>query len=141
MFLDGRLARVDNTFQLTRRLFNAFERPIGTPSGQNAVWHTGTSPTIPRWSRSTSRSYGRSATGYMWVTMAERLRCGWGSPTDRCPMRTFFGRDRNRRFHDRMFVVSDGRHPDAAAGSSTMASRGFCSSFQVDRSYKRTSSL
>ena len=24
---------------LTRRLFNAFERPIGTPSGQNAVWH------------------------------------------------------------------------------------------------------
>ena len=39
MFLDGRLARVDNTFQLTRRLINAFERPIGTPSGQNAVWH------------------------------------------------------------------------------------------------------
>ena len=35
----GRLARVDNVFQLTRRLFNAFERPIGTPSGQNAVWH------------------------------------------------------------------------------------------------------
>ena len=39
MFLKGRLARVDNVFMLTRRLFNAFERPIGTPSGQNAVWH------------------------------------------------------------------------------------------------------
>lgn len=39
MHLAGRIARVDNVFQLTRRLFNAFERPIGTPSGQNAVWH------------------------------------------------------------------------------------------------------
>ena len=40
MFLQGRLARVDNNvFMLTRRLFIAFERPIGTPSGQNAVWH------------------------------------------------------------------------------------------------------
>ena len=39
MYLLGRIARVDNVFQLTRRLFNAFEKPIGTPSGQNAVWH------------------------------------------------------------------------------------------------------
>ena len=39
MYLMGRIARVDNVFQLTRRLFNAFEKPIGTPSGQNAVWH------------------------------------------------------------------------------------------------------
>ena len=39
MFLDCRLSRVDNVFMLTRRLFNAFEKPIGTPSGQNAVWH------------------------------------------------------------------------------------------------------
>ena len=39
MYLIGRIARVDNVFQLTRRLFNAFEKPIGTPSGQNAVWH------------------------------------------------------------------------------------------------------
>ena len=38
MYLRGRLARVDNVFQLTRRLFNAFERPLGTPSGQNLVW-------------------------------------------------------------------------------------------------------
>ena len=39
MFLRARLARVDNVFQLTRRFFNAFERPIGTASGLNRVWH------------------------------------------------------------------------------------------------------
>ena len=39
MFLNCRLSRVDNVFMLTRRLFNALEKPIGTPSGQNAVWH------------------------------------------------------------------------------------------------------
>ena len=39
MFLRCRLARVDNVFQLTRRFFNAFERPVGTSSGQNTVWH------------------------------------------------------------------------------------------------------
>ena len=46
MYLIGRLAGVDNVFQLTRRLFNAFERPLGTPSDQNAVWH-GYSPYNP----------------------------------------------------------------------------------------------
>ena len=39
MYLGARLARVDNVFMLTRRLFSAFERPIGTSSGQNTVWH------------------------------------------------------------------------------------------------------
>ena len=39
LFLRAGLARIDNVFQITRRLINAFERPIGTPSGQNAVWH------------------------------------------------------------------------------------------------------
>ena len=39
MFLDCRLSRVENVFMLARRLFNAFEKPIRTPSGQNAVWH------------------------------------------------------------------------------------------------------
>ena len=39
MYLCARLARVDNVFMLTRRLFSAFERPIGTSSGQNTVWH------------------------------------------------------------------------------------------------------
>ena len=33
------LARVHNVFQMTRRPFNAFERPLGTASSQNAVWH------------------------------------------------------------------------------------------------------
>ncbi|MDE0372436.1 MAG: hypothetical protein OXI73_07830 [Rhodospirillales bacterium] len=39
MFLAAGLARVDNVFQMTRRLINAFERPLGTSSSQNAVWH------------------------------------------------------------------------------------------------------
>ena len=30
---------VDNVFQLTRRFMNALERPIGTSSGYNTVWH------------------------------------------------------------------------------------------------------
>ncbi len=38
-FLSAGLARIDNVFQITRRLFNAFERPVGTSSGHNAVWH------------------------------------------------------------------------------------------------------
>ena len=38
-FLQAGIARIDNVFQITRRLFNAFERPIGTSSGHNAVWH------------------------------------------------------------------------------------------------------
>ena len=39
LFLRAGLARVDNVFQRTRRLVNAFERPIGTSSGYNTVWH------------------------------------------------------------------------------------------------------
>ena len=39
MFLSAGLARVDNVFQMTRRLINAFERPLGTSSSQNTVWH------------------------------------------------------------------------------------------------------
>ena len=33
------LGPVDNVFQLTRRYMNALERPIGTSSGYNTVWH------------------------------------------------------------------------------------------------------
>ena len=47
MFLEAGLARIDNLFLKTRRLFNAFERPVGTSSGHNAVWH-GYSPYNPR---------------------------------------------------------------------------------------------
>ena len=33
------MARVDNFFQMSRRAFNALERPLGTSSAQNTVWH------------------------------------------------------------------------------------------------------
>ena len=46
LFLRAGLARIDNIFQITRRLFNAFERPVGTSSGHNTVWH-GYSPYNP----------------------------------------------------------------------------------------------
>ena len=39
LYLRSGLARIDNVFQKTRRLFNAFERPIGTSSTHNKVWH------------------------------------------------------------------------------------------------------
>ena len=39
LFLQASLARIDNVFLITRRLINAFERPIQTSSGHNAVWH------------------------------------------------------------------------------------------------------
>ena len=46
LHLRAGLARIDNVFQMTRRLFNAFERPVGTSSSHNAVWH-GYSPHNP----------------------------------------------------------------------------------------------
>ena len=39
LFLRAGIPHIDNVFQITRRLINAFERPIGTSSGHNAVWH------------------------------------------------------------------------------------------------------
>ena len=39
MFLDAGLARIDNLFMKARRLFSAMERPTGTSSGHNTVWH------------------------------------------------------------------------------------------------------
>ena len=39
MYLQAGVARVDNVYQMTRRLFNSLERPLGTSSGQNTVWH------------------------------------------------------------------------------------------------------
>ena len=47
LFLDAGLARIDNVFMKTRRLFSALERPVGTSSGQNRVWH-GYAPYNPR---------------------------------------------------------------------------------------------
>lgn len=47
MYLDAGINAVDNIFQISRRLLNAFERPIGTSSGFNTVWH-GYSPYNPK---------------------------------------------------------------------------------------------
>ena len=46
MYFQSGVAQVDNVFQLTRRLFNAFERPFHTASSQNCVYH-GYSPYVP----------------------------------------------------------------------------------------------
>jgi len=46
MYFQSSMAQVDNVFQLTRRLFNAFERPFHTASSQNCVYH-GYSPYVP----------------------------------------------------------------------------------------------
>ena len=47
MFLAAGLARINNVFMKTRRLFSALERPVGTSSGHNRVWH-GYAPFNPR---------------------------------------------------------------------------------------------
>ncbi len=47
MYLDAGINAVDNIFQISRRLVNAFERPIGTSSGYNTVWH-GYAPYHPK---------------------------------------------------------------------------------------------
>ena len=39
MFLAAGIAQVDNVFMMSRRLFSALERPLGTSSGHNRVWH------------------------------------------------------------------------------------------------------
>ena len=39
MYLQAGVARVVNVFQMTRRSVNSLERPLGTSSGQNTVWH------------------------------------------------------------------------------------------------------
>ncbi len=39
LYLRSGIARVDNVFQKTRRLFNALERQIRTSSTHNKVWH------------------------------------------------------------------------------------------------------
>ena len=39
LYLRAGMARVDNVFQMSRRAFNALERPLGTSSAQNTVWH------------------------------------------------------------------------------------------------------
>ena len=47
LFMNAGLARIDNLFMKSRRLFSALERPVGTSSGHNTVWH-GYAPYNPR---------------------------------------------------------------------------------------------
>ena len=47
MFLNAGLARIDNLFMKSRRLLSPLERPTGTSSGHNTVWH-GYAPYNPR---------------------------------------------------------------------------------------------
>ena len=47
MFVKAGLARIDNLFMKSRWLFSALERPVGTSSGHNTVWH-GYAPYNPR---------------------------------------------------------------------------------------------
>ena len=39
LHLRSGLSRIDSVFEKTRRLFSAFERPVGTSSTHNKVWH------------------------------------------------------------------------------------------------------
>ena len=47
MYLKAGPCPCDNVFMMSRRLFNSLERPIGTSSGHNTVWH-GYAPYNPR---------------------------------------------------------------------------------------------
>ena len=79
LFLRAGLARVDNVFQRTRRLINAFERPIGTSSSYNRVWH-GYSPYDPRMVQ-TYLTLFRTVSNFVWVSeidgMTPAMRLGF----------------------------------------------------------------
>ena len=47
LYLNSGLARIDNVFMMTRRLFYSLERPGGTAGGRSTVWH-GYAPYNPR---------------------------------------------------------------------------------------------
>ena len=79
MFLRAGSARVDNVFQRTRRLINAFERPIGTSSSYNTVWH-GYSPYNPRIVQ-TYLTLFRTVSNFVWASdldgMTPAMRLGF----------------------------------------------------------------
>ena len=66
LFLRAGIARVDNIFQKTRRLINAFERPIGTSSGYNKVWH-GYAPYNPEMVQKYLGIF-RTVNNFVWVS-------------------------------------------------------------------------
>ena len=59
------LARIDNVFQKTRRLVNSLERPIGTSSTHNKVWH-GYAPYNPRMMQKYLTVF-RTVHNFVWV--------------------------------------------------------------------------
>lgn len=66
LFLGAGIARVDNIFQKTRRLINAFERPIGTSSGYNKVWH-GYAPYNPEMVQKYLTVF-RAVNNFVWIS-------------------------------------------------------------------------
>ena len=94
LFLRPGIARVDNIFQKTRRLINAFERPIGTSSGYNKVWH-GYAPYNPEMVQKYLGIF-RTVNNFVWVSEEDGKlrRCGWGSSRGRLNWRTSCGRGR-----------------------------------------------
>ena len=79
LFLRAGQARVDNVFQRTRRLINAFERPIGTSSSYNRVWH-GYSPYNPAMVQ-TYLTLFRTVHNFVWISdidgMTPAMRLGF----------------------------------------------------------------
>lgn len=76
MFLDAGLARIDNVFMKTRRLFSALERPVGTSSMQNRVWH-GYAPYNPRMLEKYLAIF-RATHNFVFVaTTGRRSQCVW----------------------------------------------------------------
>ena len=78
LFLQAGQARVDNVFQRTRRLINAFERPIGTSSSYNRVWH-GYAPYNPAMVQIYLTLF-RTVSNFVWVSeidgMTPAMRLG-----------------------------------------------------------------
>ena len=65
LHLRSGLARIDNVFQKTRRLVNSLERPIGTSSTHNKVWH-GYAPYNPRMMQKYLTIF-RAVHNFVWV--------------------------------------------------------------------------
>ena len=71
IFLAAGLARIDNVFMKTQRLFSALECPAGTSSGQIRVWH-GCAPYNPRMLEKYSMIF-RSTRNFLFVETDEKM--------------------------------------------------------------------
>ena len=96
MAMKAGLGPVDNVFQLTRRLMNAFERPIGTSSGYNTVWH-GYAPYNPAMLQQYLDLF-RATHNFCYTGMTRRRRpCDWGWRSNLSATMTCSGRGKCRR--------------------------------------------